>query len=110
MADLAIPLYEGMTKMAGETMKIEIVHKPNQDPMVKQIEEHVLRAAVQLGVKPEIIKTTNLASYSDLSVNITQTPILLINRQVAFTNAVPTVTIVKMKMTELGGQSRDGFF
>ena len=80
-------------------MKIDILVKPNES--TAQIERLIQTAAVAIKIQVQVTKTSNFIAYSNLSINPSQTPMIIINGNLEFAGRIPDLDLLKKKMAEV---------
>lgn len=80
-------------------MKIDILLKPNEDGVA--VERILQIAARNLNIPVQIKKTSNFAAFSNISVNPSMTPIVVIDGNVEFTGKNLDIQTVTKKLSEI---------
>ena len=84
-------------------MKVDILIQPGKQ---SRHTERVLKAAAKtLGITLQISYTSNFGAYSHLSVNPSQTPIVIISGNVEFAGGMPDANMVQKRLSELAFQA-----
>ena len=80
-------------------MKIDILIKPKED--CTYIERILKTAATSLNIPVQISKGSNFSAFPNLSVNFSQTPIVVINGNAEFVGKNLDIQAVKKKLAEI---------
>lgn len=87
-------------------MKVDILFRPDKEDerqMADKIAEMVKSAAATIKKEVTINKTSNFREFSDLSVNVSITPIVIIDGISEFAGSLPSQDQIKQKLLAGGG-------
>jgi len=94
-------------------MKIDILtrkDKPNEEKMIPEIRK-VIELAAQLAHKQVEVNVTNdFRQFEGISINVSNTPIIIINGVAEFSSGVPKVEVLKQKMMDSSEDGASGMF
>ncbi len=80
-------------------MNVVILKQPGQD--VTRITGAIRTAARKRNLIVEIEETANFAAFSHLSINFSQTPIVIIHNKVEFVKQLPPLPMLEKKLFDL---------
>ena len=84
--------------------------RPHEEDVVKQIVNIVKTASEMSNTAIEIEATTDFQQFEDIALDISKTPILLINEMVEFTQKAPPVDLVRQRLVACAGpKTQSGF-
>jgi len=94
-------------------MKIDILtrkDKPDEEKMIPQIRKVIEQAAQLAHKQVEVNVTSDFRQFEGISINVSATPIIIINGIAEFSSGVPKVEVLRQKMLDSSEGGASGMF